>query len=157
MTHEQKIESLSNEIRKALPYLNNIEVGQIFYSSYYGNIVATKVSKLKINLINIEIFDIYGFDTKEGLPRSIVYPKECTLIGHEIKLNDVLAWFLKITKPYYCQFRDGVFFVYYSDLSFIKYSWNLEKPYLKDQSVELIDFLYSLIEQKNDNQKTRIN
>ena len=51
MTHEQKIESLSNEIRKALPYLTNIEVGQIFYSSYYGNIIATRVNKLKINVI----------------------------------------------------------------------------------------------------------
>lgn len=148
MTKEQKIEALSNKIREALPYLKNIEVGQIFNSSYYGNIVSTRVNKLKINLINVEIFDIYGFDVNEGLPRSLVYPKECTLVGREPKLNDVLAWLSKIVNRYYCQFKDGYFYIFYSNGNYIEYKWNLEKPYLKDQSAELIDFLYSLVEQK---------
>jgi len=145
MTHEKKIQALSNEIRKALPYLMEIEVGQIFNSSYYGNIIATKVNKLKINIANVEIFDIYGFDINEGLPRSLVYPKECTLIGYEPKLNDVLAWMKSIDRNIYTLISvDGYFYDNWTNL--IDISWNLEKPYLKDQSAELIDFLYSLIE-----------
>jgi len=65
----------------------------------------------------------------------------------ELLLNDVLNWFVRIKKPYYTHFKDSYFYVYNHDDRINILNWNLEKPYLKDQSEELINFLYSLIEQ----------
>ena len=147
MIREQKIEALSNKIRKALPYLMELSEGCVV--KYIDDNTLYKVNGL--NFYTTGKATLYCTDLSTKTKQSCVFPyntKYYEIIGHEPMLNDVLAWFLKITKPYYCQFLDGVFFIYYSDLSFIKYSWNLEKPYIKDQSPELINFLYSLIEQK---------
>lgn len=78
---------LENKIREALPHLQKVEKGQRFFSKYYGIIVATKVDSLGGGN-----YDIYGFDEMEGLPRSNYYPRELELVGHPIKLNDVLEY-----------------------------------------------------------------
>ena len=79
--------NLENKIREALPRLSKIEKGQRFLSKYYGVITTTQ-----INDLGNGNYGIYGFDELEGLPRSNYYPRDLELIGHSIKLNDVLEY-----------------------------------------------------------------
>lgn len=123
MTHEQKIEILSNEIRKALPYLNQVEQPvKLVQASQNGN--------------SIESIQV----------------SNCICVQLEPMLNDVLAWLMKLEFKY---FEDTVYLShtlwqcgFTSESISFYYPWNLEKQYLKDQSEQLINFLYSLIEQK---------
>ena len=56
-------------------------------------------------------------------------------VGKEPMLNDVLKWMIITTEP--ClQFEQDV-------INFISI-WDLSKPYLKDQSQELIDLLVGI-------------
>lgn len=72
-------------------------------------------------------------------------------IGHEPKLNDVLEWFEKMRQlpedtffqDVFFQTNSGKFLEIYGDSGLLA-KWDLTKPYLKDQSDELIDFLYDL-------------
>lgn len=96
------MKTLENKIREALPRLQKIEKGQRFMSSYYGVITATKITDWYNG-----IYSIYGYDEIEGLSRDCYYPKELELLGHPIKLNDVLEY-IKIKSTfkelfyYYC-------------------------------------------------------
>ncbi len=119
------LNELENKIRKAIPELQNIEIGQRFYSEYYGIITATKITPhSKIT------YSIYGFDEKEGLPRDCYYPRDLTLIGKPIQLNHVLE---------YVQYKDVIFS--------LLMLWDIKSNLLSDQSVELIKFVNEL---KND-------
>ncbi|WGU68233.1 hypothetical protein QIU19_13360 [Capnocytophaga canimorsus] len=77
------------------------------------------------------------------------------IIGHEIMLNDVLVWLkiktgCDISKGRYAVLPNGEFvFIEYEqqegfDIVKTFISWNLSSPYLKDQSEELIKFLYDI-------------
>ena len=79
--------NLENKIKEALPRLSKIEKGQRFLSKHYGVITATQIDDLGNGK-----YGIYGFDELEGLPRSNYYPRDLELIGHSIKLNDVLEY-----------------------------------------------------------------
>jgi hypothetical protein len=122
---------LENKIREALPRLKRIEVGQKFLSKYYGIITATYIYNLEGNK-----FEIYGFDEVGGLPRRCNYPRDLELVGHPIKLNDVLEW-LCLNKNYSCNMQDGNFYIF-------GISWDLSSVFLADQSEELKEFLNSL-------------
>ena len=122
---------LENKIREALPRLKKVEVGQKFLSKYYGIITATKVDNLGGGK-----YDIYGFDEMEGLPRSNYYPRDLELVGHPIKLNDVLEW-LCLNKNYSCNMQNGRFYIF-------GISWDLSSVFLADQSEELKEFLNRL-------------
>ncbi len=81
---------LKEKIYETIPSMLWIDKGQIFYSKYYGEIVATLITKHPKN-----VFTIYGFDKKEGLPRSCNYSingenQDLSLVGLEPKLNHVL-------------------------------------------------------------------
>lgn len=132
------MKELENKIREALPRLQKIENGQIFYSKYYGNITATQV--LHEGGGN---YSIYGFCEK-GLPRDSYYPRDLELVGKPITLNDVLIWHSTNGRDLYSHFEvgmgQGVFRVYDSDESY-SIIWNLQSPFLADQSEELINFL----------------
>lgn len=146
MTHEQKIESLSNEIRKALPYLMELSEGCIV--EYFEDKTRYKVngidnrSKLRITL--------YCSDLSTQYKQSSTFTYNSNyyeIIGHEPMLNDVLAWLNKIEQNKVCfMYYNGYFFNYNDGVILLGISWNLEKPYLKDQSVELVNFLYSLVQ-----------
>lgn len=120
---------LENKIREALPRLQKIEKGQRFFSKYYGVIVATQVKEL-----SRDKYDIYGFDETEGLPRSNYYPRELELIGHPIKLNDVLEYLLDVEKY---STKD-------SQMQKVLNVWDLSSVFLADQSDELKEFLNNL-------------
>lgn len=122
---------LENKIREALPRLQEIEKGQRFSSIYYGIVVATKVTQHTQNT-----YSIYGFDEETGLPRDNYYPRELELLGHPIRLNDVLDWLCK-SKNYSCNMQDGNFYIF-------GHVWDLSSVFLADQSEELIKFLNEL-------------
>lgn len=135
------MKELENKIREALPHLQKIEKGQIFYSKYYGNITATKITPHGKGM-----YSIYGF-CQEGMPRDNYYPRDLELVGKPIMLNDVLNWYSINGRDSYSHFEvgrgQGVFRVYDSDESY-SIIWNLDYPLLSDQSEELINFLNNL-------------
>lgn len=123
------MKNLEDRIREYLPRLKRIEVGQKFLSKYYGIITATKVDNLGGSK-----FDIYGFDEMEGLPRSNYYPRDLELVGHPIKLNDVLEYVkLKVSKV-----------SHHKVLGNVCLDWDLFSVFLADQSDELKEFLNNL-------------
>ncbi len=138
------LEKLEEAIYKSLPRLKEIKVGQRFHSKYYGEIVATKITKH-----SKDIYSIYGFDIKEGLPRDNYYPRDLTILGQEIALNDVLAFLNEISGNRYCITSDNrlmkqkYIFGHFEEIGL----WivDLSKPLLKDQSQELINYLTELL------------
>lgn len=74
--------------------------------------------------------------------------EEYTIIGHEIIINDVLEWLAKY--DFYCITSNGNLMKpvdggkYYYEFEFTEIKVNLSSPYLKDQSEEMIIFLYNL-------------
>lgn len=84
---------------------------------------------------------------------------EYQIIGHDILLNDVLEW-LEETRPNsnltielnrVSSIREGYSMTLFIQFDDLDCDWYLSKPHLKDQSKELIDFLYNLI--KNEKNK----
>lgn len=137
-----KLKELTDLIRSEIKELTAIEVGQIFNSKIYGNIVATRIEQHTANT-----YSIYGFDVKEGLPRNNYYPRDLELVGKEIMLNNVLYWHSLNGRNKYSHFDvsygEGYFMIYDGKKNG-SLLWDFSKPYLKDQSEELIKFLCDL-------------
>ena len=146
MTKEQKIEALSNEIRKALPYLMEFSEGCIFFNKRQGYFKAHFISKIAD--FDLSKTHIIKACVEGNSSANFYYPLSCELVGHEPMLNDILAWHSNKGRNKYSHFEavksEGYFFIYDGEEN-CYVTWNLEKPYLKDQSDELINFLYSLI------------
>lgn len=79
---------------------------------------------------------------------------EKLLIPEPPMLNDVLEWLtilnldnitVEFSNQEFCIAKDNSQVDHYDDDDFEGVIWDLSKPYLKDQSPELIDFLHSLI------------
>lgn len=134
-----KYQELKTKILKELQHLCKLEPNQIFNSKYYDDIVAVKITPLENN-----IYHVYGFDIKEGLPRSNYYPRDLSLVGKDPVLSDILLWF-KLQNYKYAHFENNYFCVYDSEETY-KIEWNLTNHYLKEQSEELIDFLLEISE-----------
>jgi len=148
MTHEQKIEAISNKIREALPYLMELKKGCLITVKEHPNVVIELMSNDYPNKCNACTLDgkyiVIDFDDAWGSYNTATHK---STIGKEPLLNDVLAWLMKNRQNTASLILfNGHFYDYNDDLTPIFQSWNLEKPYLKDQSEELIGFLYSLIE-----------
>lgn len=137
--YDFQLKSIINDIHKHIPSLLEIKRGQRFYSKYYGEIVATNVTKTT----HKDTYSIYGFDVNDGLPRDNYYPIDLTLIGLEPTLNDVLLWF-NIKKYKYAHFESYYFSIYNGE-EYETIDWDLTNPYLKNQSEELIRFLFEEI------------
>lgn len=134
------LERLTDHIRKCVPKLRSIEVGQVFFSSFYGYIQATIINKYSENL-----YAVYGFDLKEGFPRNNYYPRDLKLVGKKPMLNDVLEWLKGIDCEIHSINKYGMMHDRKWELIC---QWDLSKDYLKDQKQATIEHLYNLI--KND-------
>lgn len=126
------MKELENKIREALPTLQGLTKGCIFTDknriieyevlgfSKDGKITATYFNKFKISWN----YNVDKFRTRFDI------------IGHPIKLNDVLEW-LCLTKNYSCNMQNGNFYIF-------GIAWDLSSVFLADQSDELKEFLNNI-------------
>ena len=126
------MKELENKIRKALPYLQNIEVNCLI-GDYYDIKKIVYVSRGVNNIILLDVFcNNTGFE-RWRMINDVLTTKinnkdiqfEYNVIGRDIMLNDVLKWFIIESK----------------NIEDVTCRWDLKSPYLKDQSEELIKYL----------------
>lgn len=148
MTTIEKLDVIVKDIRQKLPRLMELEEG-CWVNRYGEQGIIIEVNKESYNTLvaNQSVYHNLKNATKQD-----------EIIGKEPMLNDMLEW-VKILK----YFEDNRFKKLYIDCNGYFYirdydtehqtledipeyiKWDLSKPYLKDQSEELIDFLYSLL------------
>ena len=129
-THQEKLNELTTEIRKAIPRLMELSEG--------CEIKTQSGTKYKIYL---EEESFYNCFNEKVVTTSMTKPLSThsyTIIGHEPLLNDVLEYFLEYTS---LDFNTR-------QMAYILASWDLSKSKLSDQSPELINFLHDLIPNK---------
>lgn len=128
MTTQEKLQAVTEQIRKDIPRLMELSEG-CEITSFSGD-------TLKI---------IHNYVSKDGEPASY-YIK-----GHEPMLSNILEWFEKrrqlpedtFFQDVLFQTNNGKYLEIYGDSGLLA-KWDLSKPYLKDQNDELIGFLYNL-------------
>jgi len=142
------LEELTREIREKLPRLKELSEGQRLLTIisdepndiYEGAFETIGIGAELLENRNIEIGG-YEYEIE----------KSFEIVGKDPMLNDVLEW-LSIkndTVDYYGFDSAGNYLWFNHALN--KFStnptvkWDLTKPYLKDQSPELINFLHGLI------------
>jgi len=136
-THQEKLNELKAEIRKAIPRLMELSEGCDIISKiedYFNDI------EIESNFIIGKNAKFYGEDIFIG---GYFYSTDnFTIIGHEPKLNDVLQW-LKIKCIKITDTTDDLLLCFggYKYYSF----WDLSKSKLSDQSEDLINYLHDLI------------
>lgn len=150
MTYECKLEAVSKDIRTKLPELMEVSRGcNLLYCGFKGEIidVAYQPQIVGNNYFLYKIVyqdgeDKYYLDYKKGQLK-----KSCKTLGHDIQLHHVLKWLGRDIRVD----SEGLFyFIHHLEeceeeyTEFLGIKWNLDKT-LKDQSKELIDYLYSLI------------
>lgn len=126
-----ELQQLEAKIRQALPRLQELSKGCIFYIKnmpfYYEFLYFVYDDDEQITeiatLYNGEI-DVFEYE--------YFLNQDVTIIGHEIYLSDVLEWL-----------KDANFYYTY-DLQTIQ-RWDLPKPLLKDQPKEVIEYLNNLV------------
>lgn len=124
---------LIEDIHKELPSLLKIEKGQIFNSQYYGNIVATIITKH-----SEAVYSIYGFDEKEGLPRDCYYPRDLKLVGKSPCLNDILAYLAKKGLKIELEHDGNIIWINTTIL------WDVRIPLLQKQAESTIEKIFAL-------------
>lgn len=133
------LKELTEKIRKAIPRLMELEdgcmvkySGEIFTVGEDCNTLNSDTS-LHLYELNIDIIE-----------------EEYQIIGKEPMLNDVLEWLdiILVDKDIHCEIKKKYIIIYptYNDMMYCKKigKWDLSKPYLKDQSKELIEKLNNL-------------
>lgn len=137
----KELEELTREIREKLPRLKELSDGTIikslfddkrnfitkdtFYQIGYSEDCICLADNVNVNI------DGYSYKTSSF-----------EIIGKEPMLNNVLEW-LKVKSQSDFKPGDKRYLTHF--LAFNLSEWDLSKPFLKDQSPELIKFLHSLI------------
>lgn len=151
MTTQEKLQAVTEQIRKDIPRLMELSEG-CEITSFSGDtlkIIHNYVSKefVAYKYDDFELLEIQkeGFESEDGEPASY-YIK-----GHEPMLSNILEWFEKrrqlpedtFFQDVLFQTNNGKYLEIYGDSGLLA-KWDLSKPYLKDQNDELIGFLYNL-------------
>ncbi|MEE6130246.1 hypothetical protein V2E39_22800 [Chryseobacterium arthrosphaerae] len=135
----KELEELTREIREKMPRLMELKEGQrliTLISDEANDIYEGAYETIGIGAYLLENGDIEigGYEYEIG--------KHFEIVGFDPMLNDVLEWMPD--NQVFMNMTGGFWKSYMTDI--IKLGqWDLSKPYLKDQSSELITFLYSLI------------
>lgn len=150
MTTENKLQSVTEKIRKDTPRLMEISEGcEINYKGLKYKIVKHLPQKLAEDVELVAIENIGEFPNVIYLCK---YEDNFEIIGHEPMLNDVLEW-VKSNQFFIDDLyvdNDGFFGLLdfcYEKFKSLKLQWDFSKPYLKDQTEELIEFLFNLIKE----------
>lgn len=137
------LEELTQDIREKLPRLKELTI---------GTIIKSKMEDRR-NFITVDAYYEIGYSEEYGLCSAddnhvnidgyTYNANSFEIIGKNPMLNDVMEWFK------YSDMRDGINMMYewiwVDTVKEVLRLWNLSKPYLKDQSPELITFLHRLI------------
>ncbi|QIY92221.1 hypothetical protein [Chryseobacterium gallinarum] len=140
-----ELEELTREIREKLPRLKELT---------NGTIIRSKMEDWR-NFITVDAYYEIGYSDEYGLCSADAYhvnidgytynAKSFEVIGKDPMLNDVMEW-LQVKSQLDFELADKRYLTHF--LAFKLSEWDLSKPYLKDQSPELINFLHSLIKTK---------
>lgn len=139
---KEKLEIVEKAIREALPRLLESTIG-----CWFKNPKEVGYEKL----IGID-GQRYCFDYGDGIYFHSYFPSKFKVIGHDILLNDVLEWFKNLNHETIIVSQITAHGILIGTentdtLRAVQFpKWDLSKPYLKDQSEELIEFLYNLIQ-----------
>lgn len=167
------LEELTREIREKLPRLKELETGCIidFKDITVKYIVSHKFRDLFQNNYYLSSPNYYGdpeprgrqifkyheqdyisqYSLDEGLLSG-----DINIIGKDPMLNDLLEWLtiidlynisVEFSNQEFSIVKDNSLVDHLDDYDFEGVAWDLSKPYLKDQSPELITFLHGLINQ----------
>lgn len=137
-----KLEQLTEEIKKELPRLMELTDGCIIKTPHW-NIFIQMYEKNKYDDYYIFGSSIFNDNYDKICSVANIYKefsKETSIIGHPILLSDVLDFIYKSNAYIYSKTGEDVAMIHKCI-----YHYDLSKPYLKDQSEELIDYLHSLI------------
>lgn len=149
MTHEEKLNAVTTAIREKLPHLMKLEKGCIIIkdNSETEIIGISHLGDAGDDFYTVyQLYDDFVLDTILD-----VEFEEKTIIGKEPMLNDVLKWVLQNPrgKHFDPTGMGGFVLKNYNTRGTVDFAeWNLTKPYLKDQSKELINWLYELIREE---------
>ncbi|MDY3445739.1 hypothetical protein PG616_12965 [Riemerella anatipestifer] len=154
MTTQDKLKIITDNIRQKLPRLMELEEGCLVKDKG-TDIIGKIVHKNNDEFIFIQwMDDMYVKHSK----CSLEYLKNrFKSLGKEPMLTDVLEWaentdkYLNSFLVLAIDFYGSIYNIDYDSKHIIvgydkNIKWDLSKPYLKDQSKEVIDFLYNLIE-----------
>jgi|688.fasta_scaffold81681_7 hypothetical protein len=143
-----ELEQLTEEIKKELPRLMELTDGCIIKTPHW-NIFIQMYEKNKYDDYYIFGSSIFNDNYDKICSVANIYKefsKETSIIGHPILLSDVLEWLKGINTEIHSINKYGLFHDRnWNGAKDLKCAWDLSKPYLKDQSQELIDYLHSLI------------
>jgi len=140
----KELEELTAEIRKKLPRLMELESGQI---------IRSLIEDTSCIIDEGELFTVGKGDCTKFNENSIeiggyiyIINKDFEIVGKDPMLNDVLEWFAvkEITGLHFVT-NHFINFSLHNNMPTICGKWDLSKPFLKDQSPELIKFLYGFI------------
>ncbi len=143
-TKEQKLQAVVADIRAKLPRLMELEKGckiSTVYSRIH-EVVDEHKDLVKINLLSEKT------DYTSMLEKYVIEDNNSPykIIGKEPMLNDVLEWIEKGKSANTFNINSrGAIFMEFSATSGYCGMWDLSKPYLHQQSEELINFLYELL------------
>ncbi len=137
-TKEQKLKAVTDDIRAKLPRLMELSDGCEFISEDIKYQVILDLEKWVLTFDGNNIDKIHCDYIKDTRSK---------IIGKEPMLNDVLEW-LELIQPKsswssYAITMDGRLIDVFAEITICKI--DLSKPYLKDQSEKLINFLYELL------------
>ncbi|MFJ1411719.1 hypothetical protein [Capnocytophaga canimorsus] len=148
MTTAEMLASVEAQIRKDIPRLMELREGCVI--EYFRN---GRAYNCKVVETFPSYFNMY-FDSEIESIDFELSENTFQIIGHDIMLNDVLEWLNSKNKNIAIS-SDGTLFelnkaIFYNkigigDCGIIK--WDLSKLLLKDQSEELVKFLYKLIKE----------
>lgn len=136
------LKELTEKIRKSIPRLMELSDGCVIK---YGTETEWIVSKKENEFVYIISYISIS-------ARKVIHQEDekIEIIGHEPMLNDVLEWLdiILVDKDIHCEIKKKYIIIYptYNDMMYDKKicKWDLTKPYLKDQSEELIKYLNNL-------------
>ena len=150
-THQEKLNELTTEIRKAIPRLMELSDGCEIKIQYDVSFFITGKAFDTYYAVSVNGCNFKTLDSIDIMEK----------IGHEPLLNDVLQW-LKIIETNFDIEYKGVYAIScYGNIFCIQenineepfyktmlINWDLSKSKLSDQSPELINFLHDLIPNK---------
>lgn len=141
MTTAEKLQAITKDIREKLPRLMQLEEGCFIKDK--GTDAIGKIVCIKGEAYIIEWLDSTYRYLKYDQCSDDYVKNRFRSLGKEPMLTDVLEW---LGTELYTIVTQGLE-VYGKDDLYM-FTWDLSQPYLKDQSEEVIDFLYEFLKEK---------